>query len=187
MISADIQTVMPEIVLAVYAMLALLAAVYTTKDKMAPLLTWTTSGLFVLLAFWISAGEGTTTAFDGMFNNDGFARFAKITVLLSAAAVLLMSEGYMQRRGLLRFEYPILVALSVVGMMVMVSAGDLMALYLILYAIGRILLETVRLDSRQVAIGNVSLNIAIATLVSIFIALIMLLWRSLVRYRLRED
>ena len=47
MISADIQTVMPEIILAVYAMLALLAAVYTTKDKMAPLLTWLTSGLFV--------------------------------------------------------------------------------------------------------------------------------------------
>ena len=130
MISADIQTVMPEIVLAVYAMLALLAAVYTTKDKMAPLLTWTTSGLFVVLAFWISAGEGTTTAFDGMYNNDGFARFAKIAILLAAAAVLLMSEGYMQRRNLLRFEYPILIALSVVGMMVMVSAGDLMALYM---------------------------------------------------------
>lgn len=130
MFSADIQTVMPEIVLAVYAMLALLAAVYTTKDKMAPLLTWTTSGLFVVLAFWISAGEGTTTAFDGMYNNDGFARFAKIAILLAAAAVLLMSEGYMQRRNLLRFEYPILIALSVVGMMVMVSAGDLMALYM---------------------------------------------------------
>jgi NADH-quinone oxidoreductase subunit N len=41
-----------------------------------------------------------------------------------------MSESYMQQRGLLRFEYPILVALAVVGMMVMVSAGDLMALYM---------------------------------------------------------
>jgi len=130
MISADIQTVMPEIVLAVYAMLALLAAVYTTKDKMAPLLTWVTSGLFVLLAFWISADDSTVSAFDGMYHNDGFARFAKIAILLSAAAVLLMSQGYMQRRGLLRFEYPILIALSVVGMMVMVSAGDLMALYM---------------------------------------------------------
>ncbi|MDG1376511.1 MAG: NADH-quinone oxidoreductase subunit NuoN [Yoonia sp.] len=130
MISADIQTVMPEIVLAVYAMLALLAAVYTTKDKMAPLLTWITSGLFVLLAFWISADDSTVSAFDGMYHNDGFARFAKIAILLSAAAVLLMSQGYMQRRGLLRFEYPILIALSVVGMMVMVSAGDLMALYM---------------------------------------------------------
>jgi NADH-quinone oxidoreductase subunit N len=130
MISADIQTVMPEIVLATYAMLALLAAVYTTKDKMASMLTFTTSWVFVFLAFWISKGDGTATAFDGMYNNDGFARFAKVVILLSAAAVLQMSEGYMKRRGLLRFEYPLLVALSVVGMMVMVSAGDLMSLYM---------------------------------------------------------
>ncbi len=131
MIGADIQILMPEIVLAVYAMIALLAAVYTTKDGMAPLLTWATSGLFVLLAVWIGInGQGTNIAFGGMFVDDGFARFAKIVILLSAAAVLLMSESYMQQRGLLRFEYPILVALAVVGMMVMVSAGDLMALYM---------------------------------------------------------
>jgi NADH-quinone oxidoreductase subunit N len=69
-------------------------------------------------------------AFGGMFHDDAFARFAKVTILLSAAAVLLMSQDYMERRGLLRFEYPVLVTLSVVGMMVMVSAGDLMALYM---------------------------------------------------------
>ncbi|CAN0079287.1 unnamed protein product, partial [Chrysoparadoxa australica] len=60
----------------------------------------------------------------------GFARFAKVVILVSAGAVLLMSEGYMMRRGLLRFEYPLLVTLAVVGMMMMVSAGDLMALYM---------------------------------------------------------
>ena len=131
MISADLQTVLPEILLSVYAMAALLGAVYTTKDDAAPLLTWMTSGVFVLLAVWIGInGEGTTTAFGGMFVDDGFARFSKIVILVSAAAVLLMSEGYMQQRGLLRFEYPLLVALAVVGMMVMVSAGDLMALYM---------------------------------------------------------
>jgi NADH-quinone oxidoreductase subunit N len=65
-----------------------------------------------------------------MFVDDGFARFAKVVILVSAAAVLVMSESYMQQRGLLKFEYPILVALAVVGMMVMVSAGDLMALYM---------------------------------------------------------
>ncbi len=131
MIGADIQILMPELVLAVYAMGALLAAVYTAKDGMAPLLTWATSGLFVLLAVWIGInGQGTNIAFGGMFVDDGFARFAKVVILLSAAAVLLMSESYMQRRGLLRFEYPVLVALAVVGMMVMVSAGDLMALYM---------------------------------------------------------
>jgi NADH-quinone oxidoreductase subunit N len=131
MISADLQTVLPEILLSVYAMAALLGAVYTTKDDAAPLLTWMTSGVFVLLAVWIGInGEGITTAFGGMFVDDGFARFSKIVILVSAAAVLLMSEGYMQQRGLLRFEYPLLVALAVVGMMVMVSAGDLMALYM---------------------------------------------------------
>ncbi len=131
MIGADIQILMPEIVLAVFAMAALLIAVYTTKDALAPLLTWTTSALFVLLAIWIGVnGQGTNVAFGGMFIDDGFARFAKILILMSAAAVLLMSESYMQQRGLLKFEYPILVALAVVGMMVMVSAGDLMALYM---------------------------------------------------------
>ena len=65
-----------------------------------------------------------------MFSDDGFSRFAKVVILLSTAAVLIMGEGYMNKRGLLRFEYPILVALSVVGMMMMVSASDLMALYM---------------------------------------------------------
>ncbi len=131
MISADIQTVLPEILLSLYAMGALMAAVYTIKDGAAALLTWVTAGVFVLLAVWIGInGDGTTTAFGGMFVEDAFARFAKIIILLSAAIVLLMSEGYMARRNLLRFEYPLLVALAVVGMMVMVSAGDLMALYM---------------------------------------------------------
>jgi NADH-quinone oxidoreductase subunit N len=44
--------------------------------------------------------------------------------------VLLISQDYMTRNNLLRFEYPVLIALAVVGMMVMVSAGDLIALYM---------------------------------------------------------
>ncbi len=130
MISADIQTVLPEIVLALYAMLALLAAVYTGKDATAPLLTWGTAAVMVALAIWIGLRVDTQTAFEGAFNDDGFARFAKVAVLLSAAAVLVMSQDYMSKRGILRFEYPILVALATVGMMVMVSAGDLMVLYM---------------------------------------------------------
>jgi NADH-quinone oxidoreductase subunit N len=53
-----------------------------------------------------------------------------VTILLSAAAVLVMSQDYMARRDLLRFEYPILVTLAVVGMMVMVSSADLITLYM---------------------------------------------------------
>jgi NADH-quinone oxidoreductase subunit N len=131
MTSADFQTVLPEILLSGYAMAALLAAVYTTKDKLAPSLVWATAGLFVAMALYFGAGGvGERTVFAGLFTDDPFARFAKVTILLSAAAVLVMSQDYMTRRDLLRFEYPILVTLAVVGMMVMVSAADLITLYM---------------------------------------------------------
>lgn len=129
--SADLNIILPEILLALFAIFALLGGVYTGKDGVASTLVWLTSSAMVALAAWIClTGEGTNVAFNGMFSDDGFSRFAKVVILLSTAAVLLMGEGYMSKRGLLRFEYPILVALSVVGMMMMVSAGDLMALYM---------------------------------------------------------
>jgi NADH-quinone oxidoreductase subunit N len=128
---SDFNTVLPEFVLAVYAMGALLFGVYTTKDKMAPMLVWVTAALFIALALYIGfGGAGARVAFGGMFIDDPFARFAKVVVLVSAAAVLVMAQDYMLRRDLLRFEFPILVTLALVGMMVMVSAGDLMALYM---------------------------------------------------------
>ena len=131
MISADLTIVLPEILLAIYAMVALVGAVYTGKDGLTGLLTWLTSAVFLVLAAWIGFGDsGTRGAFNGMFQDDAFARFAKVTILVSAAAVLLMGQDYMSRRNIAKFEYPLLVALSVVGMMVMVSAGDLMALYM---------------------------------------------------------
>ena len=131
MIQADLNTLLPEILLAVYAMGALVAAAYTGKDRLAAPLTWATAGVFLLAALWIGIrGDGARAAFGGMFLDDGFARFAKVAILLAAAAVLAISQDYMERRGILRFEFPLLVTLAVVGMMVMVSAGDLIALYM---------------------------------------------------------
>ena len=130
MFSLDLQTVLPEVILAVYAMVALMAGVYTTKDKSAGILIWATAAMFGLVAFLIATREGTDPAFLNSFIDDGFARFSKVTILLSAAIVLVMSQEYLARRNLLRFEYPVLVTLAVVGMMVMVSANDLMVLYM---------------------------------------------------------
>ena len=154
MIQADLNIILPEILLACYAMVALIAAVYTRKDGVAGTLTWATAAVFVVVAAWIGlTGEGDRTAFGGMFNDDGFARFAKVTMLLAAAAVLIMGQEYMSRRGILRFEYPVLVTLSVVGMMVMVSAGDLMALYmgLELQSLSLYVIASMRRDSAKSA------------------------------------
>jgi NADH-quinone oxidoreductase subunit N len=131
MTQADFNTILPEFVLAIYAMGALMFGVYTTKDKAAPVILWATSGLMLALALFIGVwGDNARDAFGGMFIDDPFARFAKVIILTSGAAVMLMSEDYMARRNLLRFEFPILVVLATIGMMVMVSAGDLMTLYM---------------------------------------------------------
>lgn len=132
MISADLSIVLPELLLALYAMTALLVGVYAGKDKLAPVLVWTTTAVLAGLAVWIgfTSGGPAREAFGGMFVDDGFSRFAKVVILLSAGVVLVMGQDYMERQGFLHFEYPILVALAVVGMMMMVSAGDLMALYM---------------------------------------------------------
>ncbi|MCE8008813.1 NADH-quinone oxidoreductase subunit NuoN [Aestuariivita sp.] len=131
MIQADLNVILPEIALAVYAMAALIFAVYTSKDKLAPMLVWLSAAVMAGVAAYIGLfGQGTNIAFGGMFVDDAFSRFAKVVILLSAAAVLVMSQEYMTKRDLLRFEYPVLIVLATVGMMMMVSAGDLMALYM---------------------------------------------------------
>ena len=131
MIYSDLIIILPEIFLSLYAMVALVGAVYTSKDEIAQKVTWFTAVVFILLAFWMIFSEvQTEIAFGGMFINDAFSRFSKIIILFSGAVVLIMGQDYMSRKGFLRFEYPLIIALSVVGMMVMVSAGDLMALYM---------------------------------------------------------
>ena len=131
MIWENLAVLTPELILSIFAMLALLAAVYSVKDGAARMLTWGTAALFVAVAFLIGvSGEGTRVAWEGQFVDDAFSRFAKIAILLSAAAILVISMEFMERLDLLRFEYPLLIVLAVVGMMIMVSSGDLMTLYM---------------------------------------------------------
>ncbi|HEU0222539.1 MAG TPA: NADH-quinone oxidoreductase subunit NuoN [Paracoccaceae bacterium] len=131
MILGDIQVILPELMLAAYAMAALMWGVFRGKDEDTELLIWVTAAVLAALALWLGFGQpGRPSAFSGGFIDDGFARFAKVLLLAGAAIVLLLSIEYLRRHRLLRFEFPVLVALSALGMMMMVSAGDLMALYL---------------------------------------------------------
>ena len=98
MTGSDFHIVLPEVILALYAMGALLFAVYTGKDALTGALTWATAGIFVAVALWIGvAGAGDNAAFGGLFVDDAYARFVKVVVLLSAAA--LWSWGQFARRA----------------------------------------------------------------------------------------
>lgn len=131
MISSDLNIVLPEIILAVFAMAALMFGVYTRKDEAAPVITWATAGVMIVLGLWIAFSPmANRAAFNGAFIDDGFSRFAKVLMLWSSAIMLLLSQDYLRRNDMFKFEYPILIALATLGMMMMVSAGDLMALYM---------------------------------------------------------
>jgi len=131
MTALDLAIVLPEVLLAAYAMAALMVGVYGGKDALAGALTWATAAVFAALALLVAFGMGAGGAgFGGLIVDDAFARFAKVAILLASAAVLIMAQDYMARADLARFEYPILISLAVVGMMVMVSAADLMTLYM---------------------------------------------------------
>ncbi len=76
-----------------------------------------------------SAWGGLVTVDGGLFVADRFAVFMKMLVLIGAALTLIMSLGYIRRENMERFEFPVLVLFATLGMMMMVSANDLMALY----------------------------------------------------------
>src|SRR5438034_1012444 len=121
---------LPEIVLAVGAMLLLMVGVFrgeraTKGVEAGAVLLLLLAGLIVV---WLPAGKLVT--FGGSFVVDGFARFLKLLALAGSAAAIVMSSNYLavEKRG--SFEYSILILLSSTGMMMLISAADLIALYL---------------------------------------------------------
>ncbi len=150
MTSADLSIALPEIVLALYAMAALMFGAFFGQDRVAALVLWATAAVMLALALLIAVSSGgEQMAFGGLLVNDAFARFAKVAILISGAAVLLMGQDYMQRQGLMRFEYPVIVALATVGMMIMVGSADLITLYmgLELQSLALYVLAAIRRDS----------------------------------------
>jgi NADH-quinone oxidoreductase subunit N len=75
-------------------------------------------------------GFDSFRAFGGAIVGDAFISFVKLLVLVGAAVVILMSQGFVVREKMARFEFPILIVFAVLGMMIMVSAGDFIALYM---------------------------------------------------------
>ncbi|MEL6774758.1 MAG: NADH-quinone oxidoreductase subunit NuoN, partial [Pseudomonadota bacterium] len=126
----DLMIAAPEIAMAIGAMALLMFGAYGGGDAQRHTVTNASALLMVLVAAGVAtAGAGERIAFSGMFIDDGFARFAKMLILIASALMLLIGRDYLERRGVLRFEYPILIVLATLGMMFMVSAGGLIALY----------------------------------------------------------
>lgn len=130
-IGETLSLVIPELMLAVGAMGLLITGVFL-GDRSARGIS--IGAIIVLLAAMLvavatPAGDGQSI-FDGAFRIDSFAVFAKVLVYAAAAFAILMSDRYLAGEKLGRFEYPVLILLAVFGMSLMVSATDLISLYM---------------------------------------------------------
>jgi len=129
---ASYALIAPEIVLVCGAMALLMIGVTRPEsDREAELIGWIAIGVLGL-AVWLVLNQpaGRQTLFDGGYVVDGFARFMKVLTFVATAAALLLSFDYMRETRSHKFEYPVLVLLATAGMGMMISANDLIALYL---------------------------------------------------------
>ncbi len=125
----EITPAAPEIFLALAGMALLMVGVFRRKDP-SGLVSWlSVAVIFVTYLIMLNTPGDGALAFGGMFVNDRFAMFMKSLVLLGSALVIIMSMGYMRAERLARFEYPVLIVLATLGMLMMISANDLISLY----------------------------------------------------------
>ena len=126
----------PEILLSVSSLVLLIGSAWGQTARDARAVNWL--AVLVLAAATVivcptlgqGVGGASALAFDGLFSADAFAAFAKLLIFIAAAASLLVAPSFFERSGGYRPEFPVLVLLAVLGMSLMVSATNLLTLYI---------------------------------------------------------
>jgi NADH-quinone oxidoreductase subunit N len=118
----------PEIVLGCGALVLLMIGVFLRRDNLR-LVAWLAVALLIATII-IVAETPAGTAFGNLFVVDRFAQFMKILVLGASALSILLSLDYAEQEQMARFEFPVLMLFGTLGMLAMISANDLISLYL---------------------------------------------------------
>jgi NADH-quinone oxidoreductase subunit N len=143
---------LPEIILAVSAMAVLMYGVFTPETEAnARTASWLAVAVLVVAMFAVLWQPHGGAFFDGTFVVDTFARFMKVLMLVGAAATLILAFNEFSDYKALKFEYPVLVLLATAGMLMMISANDLISLYvgLELQSLSLYVLAAIRRDDAR--------------------------------------
>jgi NADH-quinone oxidoreductase subunit N len=127
---AAVYPVLPELVLAVGAMVLLMLGAYRGDQTTAALSGFAVMLLILAGVLILLMPVDKTVTFGGSFVVDGFSRYLKLLVLTGSIGVILLSVEFVRDLERRKFEYPILILLSTTGMLMLISAADLIALYL---------------------------------------------------------
>ena len=119
----------PELVLAVGALFLLMVGVFAGEKSSEPV-SWLAVLVIILAGGWMMFNPADGAAYGGAFVSDGFGRFMKLLVLVGSAGALVLSIAMARAEKIDKFEYPVLIVLATLGMMLMISANDLISLYM---------------------------------------------------------
>ena len=126
---ASLQLSMPELILAVGAMALLMIGVFS-GERATPTVTGLAVAVLIIAGLWLVLKTGEGEAYGGAFLSDPFAKFMKVLALIGSITVMVMTVGHARSAQIDRFEFPVLLVLATLGMLLMISANDLISLYL---------------------------------------------------------
>jgi NADH-quinone oxidoreductase subunit N len=129
-LTASLTVATPELIVAIGAIILLMLGVFSKSENISRTITSLAALVLLTALVAIHFVPVDGRAFGGAFVTDSFARFMKALVLTGALITLLMSANFAKSEGLDKFEFPVLVLLSTLGMMMMTSANDMLALYM---------------------------------------------------------
>ena len=126
----DLATIAPELFLLLAAMALLMLGVFRKGNPTGLVLSLSAVATVIAFALVWMQPTAREIAFDGLFVRDGFGNFMKGLILVGSTVSLIMAWRFIERENMSRFEFPVLMLFATVGMMMMVSANDLISLYI---------------------------------------------------------
>ena len=124
-----VKFLIPEIFLSISVFSLLMIGVFI-KNSFEVIYKVSLFVIFLITLVILSGDNEPTKIFNGSFTIDSFSLYSKILILMSAFFVLLISKKYIVDIKNNKFEYPIIILLSILGMFIMVSSNDLILFYL---------------------------------------------------------
>jgi len=129
-LSTSLSLLGPELILAVGGVLLLMIGVFSGEQRANRLVTGLAVAVLIVALLWMWFHGRDGLAFGGSFVQDAFGRFMKSLALIGSAVTLIMSVGFAKSERFDKFEFPVLIVLCSLGMLLMISANDMLGLYL---------------------------------------------------------
>jgi NADH-quinone oxidoreductase subunit N len=118
--------ILPELSIFISAVLLLILGLFVKNIKLIINLAIITLITAILLVFV----QPVQSAFNNSLTIDEFSKIAKTLILIGSLASIVMYHSSREDLNINLFEYPILILLATIGMMIMVSANDLIAIFI---------------------------------------------------------